>query len=368
MEAPIPLTPQGYGKDQNVINLLNFELKKNDISYNCDLNTVGNNKIEFIISDKNNKFNKYCNQFCLQDFINMNKYFKMFESLKELYEDLIGIIKENKIEIESCNNDIIILKINVMTRNNNIITIHLKKSELNENDKYNFILDEIPQLKKENESKDLKINALELKIKELEKKNSELKNYIDEKLMNYIDEKLKVTQNPSKILNYNSKIFNDISEIEFILTNIKGKSLSLLYSSTIEGENEEKFKSCYIDKNDILVLIKTNENKRFGGYAHESFLLKEFEKSDPKAFLFNLDKKKIYESKNGIMSIWRGSDYFNSMNFGTGTDLRIFHKFFSNECYTRQMSCDYNYHNEDYALNGKLYFKVLILELYKVNF
>ena len=196
-------------------------------------------------------------------------------------------------------------------------------------------------LKKLNDAKDLKISILESKIEELEKKNLELKNYIDEKLKMFLK--------PSKILNYNSDIFNNNSEIEFILSNIKNnaKSLNLLYSSQIEGENEEKFKSCYIDKNDILVLIKTKENKRFGGYIHESFLLEEFDKSDSKAFLFNLDKKKIYKSKNKHTSIWRYSNTLNSMNFGTGTDLRIFHKFFSNECYTRQMSCDYNYHNED---------------------
>jgi hypothetical protein len=56
------------------------------------------------------------------------------------------------------------------------------------------------------------------------------------------------------------------------------------------------------------------------------------------------------------------------MNFGTGTDLRIFHKFLSNECYTSQHNFDYNYHGETYALNGEKFFKVLILELYKVNF
>jgi hypothetical protein len=190
----------------------------------------------------------------------------MFESLKELSDDLIAIINDKKIEIEKCTNDNIILKINVMTRNNNIVNINLKKSELNQKEKYDYILDEISKLKKLNEAKDIKINILESKIEELEKKNSELMNYINEKLlnqmnekiMNYIDEKMKAFKNPSKILNYNSEIFNNDSEIEFILSNIKSepKSLSLLYSSKISGENEEKFKSCYIDKNDILILIK----------------------------------------------------------------------------------------------------------------
>ena len=55
------------------------------------------------------------------------------------------------------------------------------------------------------------------------------------------------------------------------------------------------------------------------------------------------------------------------MNFGTGTDLRIYHKFLSYKCYTSPTS-DYDYHNENYALNGTRSFDISILELYKVNF
>ena len=93
-------------------------------------------------------------------------------------------------------------------------------------------------------------------------------------------------------------------------------NLELLFSSGIDGENEEKVKSAYINKNDILVLVKTKQNKRFGGYAHESFELNNFLKKDSKAFLFNIDKLKIYKSKNKDCSICRNSYTFNSINFG----------------------------------------------------
>ena len=76
-------------------------------------------------------------------------------------------------------------------------------------------------------------------------------------------------------------------------------------------------------------MIKTKKNKRFGGYAHEAFLLDYFDKCDLRAFLFSLDKMKIYESKGKTTTIWKYNEYLDSMNFGTGTDLRIFHKFCS---------------------------------------
>lgn len=123
--------------------------------------------------------------------------------------------------------------------------------------------------------------------------------------------------------------------MKLLLNTIKPKdgnkllSLKLLYNSDIEGENEEKFKSCFIGKNDIIIFIETKEYKRFGGYAHEAF--KDYEgfiQKDSNAFLFNLDKLKIYKykSKGGGYTIWNNDG--NSMDFGGGVDLRIFINFF----------------------------------------
>ena len=145
--------------------------------------------------------------------------------------------------------------------------------------------------------------------------------------------------------------------------------MKLLYDSEIEGENEEKLLNTYTDKNDLIILVKTNKYKRFGGYAHEYFEKNNFRKNDMKAFLFNLDKKEIYKSinKESNTSIWRGSNTFDSINFGTGTDLKIFHKFLSKECQTNQNLKDYDYKNENYALNGENYFKISYLEIYQVH-
>ena len=113
-----------------------------------------------------------------------------------------------------------------------------------------------------------------------------------------------------------------------------------------------------------MVIIKTKKNKRFGGYAHESFEDKEFEKQDKKAFLFNLDNLKIYKSKGTKHTIW--NNQLNSIDFGYGTDLRIFHNFFSEKNYINQDNLDFEYNNELYALNGEKYFDVLYLEIYKI--
>ena len=288
----------------------------------------------------------------------------MFDSIKELGDELKSLIINKKIEIENFDNDKIILKLELMARNNNFINLILKRIDLNDKDKINYVFEEIKNLKNSDKIKDKIINDLVKKIFDLEKINSEFKKELDE-LKNKIE---KNNIKETILSNINSKIFQNESEIEFILSNIKNnpKSLELLYSSEIEGENENKFKTCYTNKNDILILIKTKKDKRFGGYSHESFLREYFDKKDINAFLFNLDKKKIYKSKGRTYSIWCSKVSPDSMNFGNGADLKIYNKFFSKEGKAHQL--DYEYDGEEYALNGEEFFKVSVLELYQIKF
>ena len=74
---------------------------------------------------------------------------------------------------------------------------------------------------------------------------------------------------------------------------------------------------------------------------------------------------KIYKSKGGPLSIWNYEG--NSIDFGTGTDLRIFHEFFHKQSYTNQSTIDYNY-DEKYALNGEKVFDIKYLEIYQIIF
>jgi hypothetical protein len=316
-------------------------------------------------------------------------------------------------------NDEIIIIFKVSLKNDNIIKLKLQKIRIDDRDKINFLLEEFKELKKSSEIKDKKIIELENNIsnitKELNDKNKRIESFennmikqyneIKDKIIIQLENKIatisKELDNKNKrieslennIIEFKnifkeeinkkidslkfesilkgSNIFKTNEEIEFLLSNIpfKVNNLKLLYDSEIEGENEEKLLNTYTDKNDLIILVKTNKSKRFGGYAHECFEKKEFGKNDMKAFLFNLDKKEIYKSidKRSNTIIWRGSNTIDSINFGTGTDLKIFHKFFSKESTTNQLPRDYNYKNEAYALNGEYSFKVSFLEIYQVH-
>ena len=136
MEAPKPIIMITKNEIKEV-NLISFELENNKSIYSCDLKTIDDENIRIIVVEKNNKLNRYENILSLNDFIKINKYFKMFDSLKELGEDLIGIIKEKKIEIGTIKNDNMVLKFEILARNNNTAYINLPKGIVEEKDKYN---------------------------------------------------------------------------------------------------------------------------------------------------------------------------------------------------------------------------------------
>ena len=322
--APCPIT-KGFEKEIEV-NLIKSTIEYNQNFYSFSLNKINDNKLKFILF-QDEKRSRYENQFDLNYFHILNKYFKMFDTLLDLEKDLIELIKEKNIKISNINNTKeAILQLTVFSRSDNIVNFKLLKIELNQKEKINILENDILQMKEEFKNfKDKYINENnklkeELKLKDM--KISEL-----EKKMEIIQIEIEKIKNKTTI---NSSIIKNSNEMEFILKNISENnniSLKLIYDSKIEGENEDKLINAYTEKNDIIVLVETKKNKRFGGYAHESFEKNKFHKTDSKAFLFSLDKLKIYKSNGKTNSIWRDYECIKSINFGRGTDLRIFHKF-----------------------------------------
>ena len=364
LEAPTPIINEN-NKSINSF-LLNFNLKYENSTFEFNLYDINNSKIKLIakkqnLGKENSMCEKYETQIELAELKTKNKYFKMFETYQEFKVNFIELCKANKVNIIKLDDNEINISVNLMIINDNLINLTLKKIELSQNDRIDFLIED-------SKLKDKKIEELNSKIISLEKTIQNLISRIGnlEKLKNIaLDKNLNL---------YNSKIFSNIEEISFIFSAISKDdfnkiNLELLFSSDRDGENEEKLKSAYINKNDILVLIKTKENKRFGGYAHESFELNEFKKKDLKAFLFNIDKLKIYKSNDTDCSICRNINTSDSINFGGGTDLRIYHKFLTEENYTKpNKNKYYDYLDDEFALNGKKNFSIQILEIFQVKF
>ena len=127
-----------------------------------------------------------------------------------------------------------------------------------------------------------------------------------------------------KEIKYNSDIMKE-GEFDMIKSAIKSrmnmeiKGLKKLYQATIDGENAVNFhKKCDKIPN-TLIIIKTNGNRRFGGFTSEVWEsdIEGKQKEDKNAFLFSLDKQKIYPIKNYKYAIYVKNDYGPTFGFGT---------------------------------------------------
>ena len=343
--------------------IINFNYEFNQKKYIFSLYDIGNDSIKIISrenSDNNDDLfhlNKFGIILKLEELKNLHRYFRMFDAFEDAKSYIEDLCKAGSIKIIEAKENEMTIKLDLRTVQNDFMIICLNKMKYNESEELASLIKGYRQQNKE--------------IKELKNTINDLKNIISnlniriEKLEGKIENKENILINgiKSNIIKNNEEkrlLFEAISNQTYNL------SLKSLYNSEIDGENVEKLKQAYLAKNDIIILVKTKKNKRFGGYVHEAFQISGgFEQSDKKAFLFNLDKMKIYKSKGGPLSIWNYES--NSIDFGTGTDLRIFHEFFHKQSYTNQSTVDYNY-DEKYSLNGEKFFDIKYLEIYQIIF
>ena len=334
---------------------MEFNLEFNNNKYIFSLYDIGNNSLKIIAKESfdNNEdaisLNKYFIILKFEELKILHKYFKMFDNFEQVKMNIMDLYEANSIKIVEAKENELSLNFDLKIVGNESMIINLTKMEndmndINENMSYIF--------KCYNQQKQ-EIKELKNTIKDM---NATISNLIEriENLENKSTKSKIIKNDKEKMLLYKA-----ISPQPYNI------SLQLLYNSEKDGENAEKFKNSYLNKNDILILIQTKKDKRFGGYVHEKFKnIEGYEMKDSKAFLFNLNKMKIYKAKEGKIVIWNNDG--NSMDFGYGTDLRIFHNFLSKQNYTFPSKSDFDY-DENYALNDEKNFDVKYLELYQVN-
>ncbi len=252
------------------------------------------------------------------------------------------------------------------------------------------------KLIKEQEINSLKVQIDELLInqKKLEEYNLQKQREIDE-LKAFIDEllkKQKLDQSQyQNILKTNQKvetnledqmlsiqdtrleivkgdIIQDVKELELLSRKISKNNrkiiLNLLYKATIDSDKAEIFhKKCDMAKS-TLVLVKSGNGKRFGGYTTKDWKGNSIEKKDNNAFVFSLDKMKIYDiipDEDAIGCYPKYGPVF------LGCQIRLYDEFFSQGGTTFEKGMNYST-EEDYELtDGMKKFDVKEVEVYSVE-
>lgn len=218
--------------------------------------------------------------------------------------------------------------------------------------------------------------------KEVSFENLVLKNKVEklEKQMKEFQKLIEPNISISKLKLSNKSVIMKENEFEMIHLAIKSrinkeiKELKKLYQATIDGDGAINFHSRCDNIPNTLVLIKSAGNRRFGGFtsAQWSSPSSNEYKDDQNAFLFSLDKQKIYSYKNNGKAILNYKGY--GPCFGYSFDIGITYHGIQqkNLCtYESYSDCSYNYNGDRNALSedGKAsYIYALEYEVFQVIF
>jgi len=210
------------------------------------------------------------------------------------------------------------------------------------------------------------VSTLKNRVSFLEKQNNNLitkVSILEKYLSPQINDQIKMKQ---KIL---SDIITNINELDVfnkkLLRHNKRTVYTLIYKATRDGDKAQSFHQMCDSYNNTIVLIKTLNGRRFGGFTHETWEGEDTNKIDNRAFLFSIDKQKIYQVNKNEDAI--GCYKLNGPDF-CGWQIVIQDNFLSNkQCYTGEKEMNFKT-EEDYELNGgEKYFGVQELEVFQVK-
>ncbi len=184
----------------------------------------------------------------------------------------------------------------------------------------NEIIFSIPKVKRE-KSIDIKdliniINKQQLTINKL----CERVTYLEEKEK----ERQRKEEGEQFFLSNNSTIINgdkekDIAIRRWINPRKKDFNIKLLFRMSLDGNHSSSYHKLCDNKDNLLTIIETDNNLKFGGFASKSWGVQD--QYIEKAFLFSLNHMKKYERLNYDNSKWDGSAY--GPVFGNAWDIYI---------------------------------------------
>ena len=137
-----------------------------------------------------------------------------------------------------------------------------------------------------------------------------------------------------------------------------------LFFSKIDGDKASTFHQKCDKAKRTLTLVMDNDGNRFGGFTMRSWTGTNIQKKDEKAFIFSVDKNKIYPVLPDEVAI---GCYPNFGPIFFGCQIRVYDNFFKKGGSTYLKGLNFATY-EDYKLtNGKQMYEINELEVYEVN-
>ena len=377
MEAPSPITPKPE-LEEEMKDIKEYHINFLNKNYLVKLGKLNRSqKIGFIIEQTDDIKNfLFESEFSLEDLKQISKLFRIFDSIDEAFND-ISDIKIIKVELTEIDINLILTSLISKTEN---ICIQIKKKNLS-NEKINeIIFKELNEIKSVLKEEKLKNENLKKIVDELVKENKELKIQVKE-LIDWKNSLIK--KNENNIDNNNikeridSKIIKTKEEIELLSKRLTSKGFlknskvifNLLYRASRDGDSPYDYHNKCDGKAYTLCVIQTIKGCKFGGYTETKIKSGDgVDDKDPNAFVFSLNKNKIYENlkkENCAVN--------HSKNWGPifrGDAFAVWNKnFFSYNEHTigTRTQSNYGVMNEDYEINnGEEYFGIKELEVFQI--
>jgi len=357
---------------ENEIKTFNSSININEKNYNIQMR-YNIKDITFNIKEDNTNTNIiYEISYNIQQLQNLNKFFKMFDNNLEIYNKLIeffnnnsfegkfqnyflflnfknimaefSIIIPNKLLIDKDKNIKLLYKISTKIKNKNkLIKQHIQIQNYNYSEKFNELEKEIEKIKKK----------LNIKTKsDIKKRKARIKEEIIERKITYSNESQIITKEEKELI---SNWINPVLKIKY----------QILYRASEDGDIMKNFHNYIDNKGPTLLLIKSTNGKKFGGFNPISWNVDNEYYSNENTFLFSLDKKKKYlikkEQKDYCTFGWR-----NGISFGYGGDLCIRNLFMKKNVSYCNMPKSFNC-TLKYELTDEKFFTVKELEVYLVQ-
>ena len=277
---------------------------------------------------------------------------------------------------------------NEQLSNQNDIQI-FNSSEQNKNlyAKINIIENENKNLKEKIEQMNNKINEFNSKNQYYYSSNNNILSNMSQNIENLkaINEKLiyennlfkkqinqinneKIIYDDSNVGHVEGTILKNNEEIEFLSKKIGENSdkviFNLIYKATENSDKAQAFHERCDQAKNTLVLIETSENRRFGGFTTCDWSGNQIEKNDENAFVFSLDKMKIYDIVPGQPAI---ACYPNYGPIFLNCQIKINDDAFTNGGSTFCKGQNYQT-EEDFELNGgNQDFQIKEIEVYEIE-
>ena len=309
------------------------------------------------------------------------------------YEDINGKDKE----IEELNYNYIKLKekyekmVKEHDREINQFNIEIKELKEQNNDlkqRINILLEQINQLNdliNKSDNNNLKnslsnvqnlIDRIEI-LEELKEESTKSSKKTSDGVnsMQLSNSQMKKTINIKKLKKCfkSSTILTNETEYDFLLNKLSiynPTSYKIIYKTSIDGDSIKNFHSNCDGEENILIIIETNKGYKFGGFTSIGFDSSGYELRDDKAFLFSIDRQKIYdiiEGNNAIYCNRKFGPIFCSKPDSTAYSIFIPDNYLKNKSSTTKNCYCYKMEQNFEINNGKKEFLIKEMEVFRLD-